>query len=87
MMAAGQAGKTMFESRIGGKSKFKPRKIETGREAAIHLKGCKRLLVLTGAGLSAASGIPTFRGENGLWKKPYGEETNPMKILTKTFFK
>ncbi|KZT25357.1 sirtuin [Neolentinus lepideus HHB14362 ss-1] len=28
----------------------------------------KRVVILAGAGLSAASGIPTFRGPNGLWK-------------------
>jgi len=27
-----------------------------------------RLLVVSGAGISAESGIPTYRGENGLWK-------------------
>jgi NAD-dependent deacetylase len=27
-----------------------------------------RITVLTGAGVSAASGVPTFRGEEGLWK-------------------
>lgn len=27
-----------------------------------------RVVVLSGAGLSAASGIPTFRGEDGLWE-------------------
>ncbi|OPX33964.1 NAD-dependent protein deacylase [candidate division KSB1 bacterium 4484_188] len=27
------------------------------------------VVVLTGAGVSAASGVPTFRGEGGLWKK------------------
>jgi len=29
----------------------------------------ERLLVLSGAGISAESGIPTYRGENGLWRR------------------
>jgi NAD-dependent deacetylase len=32
------------------------------------LKSTKSLFVLTGAGVSAESGIPTFRGVQGLWK-------------------
>jgi len=28
----------------------------------------KRLVVLSGAGMSAESGIPTFRGAGGLWE-------------------
>jgi NAD-dependent deacetylase len=28
----------------------------------------QRIAVLTGAGISAASGVPTFRGKDGLWK-------------------
>ena len=32
------------------------------------LKDKKSLFVLTGAGISADSNIPTFRGKNGLWK-------------------
>lgn len=32
-----------------------------------------RVTVLTGAGVSAASGIPTFRGADGLWKKVRAE--------------
>ena len=27
-----------------------------------------RLIVFSGAGLSAESGLPTFRGDNGLWE-------------------
>jgi NAD-dependent SIR2 family protein deacetylase len=37
------------------------------QEAAKHLIGKKNIMILTGAGLSAASGIPTFRGAKGFW--------------------
>lgn len=33
-----------------------------------HLKYSDRILALCGAGLSAASGLPTFRGAGGLWR-------------------
>ncbi|NIM99322.1 MAG: NAD-dependent protein deacylase [candidate division Zixibacteria bacterium] len=33
-----------------------------------------RVAVLTGSGISAESGVPTFRGEDGLWKKFRPEE-------------
>ncbi len=39
-----------------------------------HLSKAERVGVITGAGISAASGIPTFRGEEGLWKKYRPEE-------------
>lgn len=38
-------------------------------EAAARLRGAARIAVLTGAGVSAESGIPTFRGEGGLWRQ------------------
>ncbi len=38
------------------------------------LKSATRVAVLTGAGISAESGVPTFRGEEGLWKKFRAEE-------------
>lgn len=34
----------------------------------------KKIVVLTGAGISAESGVPTFRGEDGLWKQYRAEE-------------
>jgi NAD-dependent deacetylase len=33
------------------------------------LRSFSRVAVLTGAGISAESGVPTFRGQQGLWKK------------------
>ena len=44
------------------------------RELARRLGRARRLTVLTGAGVSAASGIPTFRGPAGLWKSFRPEE-------------
>ena len=35
---------------------------------AERLRGAGRITVLTGAGVSAPSGVPTFRGADGLWK-------------------
>ena len=37
-------------------------------ELASRLHPDVRITVLTGAGVSAASGVPTFRGTDGLWK-------------------
>lgn len=29
----------------------------------------KHIAIITGAGVSAESGVPTFRGENEMWRK------------------
>ena len=38
-------------------------------DVATLLAGVRRVAVLTGAGISAESGVPTFRGQDGLWKQ------------------
>jgi NAD-dependent deacetylase len=38
------------------------------KEAAEVLRRARRVAVLTGAGVSAESGVPTFRGAGGLWE-------------------
>jgi NAD-dependent deacetylase len=58
-------------------------------EAAAALKGAKHVAVLTGSGISAESGIPTFRdAQTGLWSKfkpedlatPEGFRRNPKLV-------
>lgn len=46
-----------------------------------RLRSAERVLALTGAGISAESGIPTFRGEDGWWKKE-----DPTKLATQAAF-
>ena len=36
----------------------------------IPFRRYERVVVLTGAGISVASGLPTFRGPGGLWERP-----------------
>ena len=45
------------------------------------LKEAKKILVITGAGVSAESGIPTFRGKEGLWRN-----YNAMQLATPEAF-
>ena len=44
------------------------------RELAARLRDAERVTVLTGAGVSAASGVPTFRGADGLRRQHRPEE-------------
>jgi NAD-dependent deacetylase len=44
------------------------------RAVAARLTASARITVLTGAGVSAASGVPTFRGAGGLWRQFRAED-------------
>jgi len=49
----------------------------TGEQLSVlaeRLKTAKRVTILTGAGVSAASGVPTFRGSGGLWRQFRAED-------------
>ena len=37
----------------------------------------KRVVVISGAGISAESGLRTFRGADGLWRKAKREDGGP----------
>jgi len=42
--------------------------------ARAHLAGAQSIVALTGAGISAESGVPTFRGAGGLWRNHRPED-------------
>ena len=50
---------------------------------AERIKNANKLTVLTGAGISKASGIPTFRGKDGLWSKYSPSELATYQAFTK----
>jgi len=39
------------------------------QQAALKIKNARRLISFTGAGISVESGIPSFRGPDGLWSR------------------
>jgi NAD-dependent deacetylase len=49
--------------------------------AAVRRSSVVRVLVITGAGVSAESGIPTFRGKDGYWRN-----LDPIKLATPEAF-
>jgi NAD-dependent deacetylase len=48
--------------------------MEFKKEFIDKLKSAKKIVFFTGAGISAESGIPTFRGSDGIWNKMKPEE-------------
>ena len=51
-------------------------------QIAQRIRSASRITVLTGAGVSAASGVPTFRGKEGLWKS-----FSPQELATPEAFR
>ena len=49
------------------------------------IKDSKRIVFMTGAGVSVPSGIPDFRSANGLYSTKYGD-LNPETIISHSFF-
>ena len=45
-----------------------PLLVESVKTTAENCGGRRRLVFYTGAGMSHESGLPTFRGEGGLWE-------------------
>ena len=60
----------------------KPESIELLNEAKSLIGKSKRIVILTGAGISTESGIPDFRGPEGIWtKNPEAEKASNIEVL------
>ena len=69
----------MTEMRSGG-AQTPGAVIERVRE---WVESAKRVVVLTGAGISTDSGIPDFRGPNGVWTRdPKAEKLSDIRYYT-----
>lgn len=61
------------------KSKYDARYAQTVAEVATLLKQSRRVLVITGAGISADSGLPTYHGIGGLYDEALTEDAIPIE--------
>ena len=61
----------------------KPESFELLNEVKSLIEESKRIVILTGAGISTESGIPDFRGPEGIWtKNPEAEKASNIKYYT-----
>lgn len=67
----------MASSSLAGKVRKQPSSdMAAFREV---FRNARHVVALTGAGISAESGIPTFRGAGGLWRKYNAQVINHMQ--------
>eukprot|EP00930_Biecheleria_cincta_P067945 TRINITY_DN5492_c1_g1_i1.p1 TRINITY_DN5492_c1_g1~~TRINITY_DN5492_c1_g1_i1.p1 ORF type:complete len:641 (+),score=118.51 TRINITY_DN5492_c1_g1_i1:113-2035(+) len=80
-------GKLAFEKLSGmlsagtGTSNLRPAELISEKRVAQVLRKSRRVLVLTGAGISSESGVPTFRGSDGYWTVG-SENYRPQELAT-----
>lgn len=81
---------------IVGKGRLDPGELDPGEHFSIHrlaepqpvipydplgVERYKKIVFLTGAGISKASGLPTYRGEGGVWEEKKVEEVGTKEAI------
>lgn len=61
-------------------------KVIAMKDLVMYLQNASNVVVLTGAGISVASGIPTYRGDDGTWTVGSENYTSPEEIATFEMF-
>lgn len=82
------AGHRLLTTKAPRLIKMSKRKLNDYASFQQVLKDSQNIVALTGAGISAESGIPVFRGPGGLWRKyqatslatPQAFRTNPSLV-------
>lgn len=64
-----------------------PSWVKSARLTAEYLKDAKKIIVVTGAGISAESGLPTYRGVTGLYNKNTEEGYSIEECLSSSMYK
>jgi NAD-dependent deacetylase len=54
-----------------------------GLDLDLALDRSSRVVALTGAGISAESGVPTFRGPGGLWREHRALASEAVPVLVR----
>lgn len=70
-----------MESLVPVMGALSPENVRRVEQVVELLRGSRSLLFITGAGLSADSGLPTYRGIGGLYEGRDAEEGIPIEVL------
>lgn len=83
MESCTQSGSETISTSLNFAAHVEPLLINSIEDFSVHLKASSRIVALLGAGLSAPSGIPVFRGPGSSWRGAPTRELADLYCLNK----